>query len=65
MKKIYSKPTIKMRAICDYESPLLAGSIDSNIGVGGGDIDNDGSHDPDAKGGFVSDEGSVGGSVWE
>lgn len=60
-KQKYTAPSIKMRMIYDYDSPLLEGSIDSNIGIGGGDIDNDGSHEPDAKG---YDEG-VGGSAWE
>lgn len=60
-KQGYTAPSVKTRMIYDYDSPLLEGSIDSNIGIGGGDIDNGGSRDPDAKG---NGEG-VSGSVWE
>lgn len=35
----------------DFCAELLSGSIDSGIGVGGGNVDKKGMHDPQAKDG--------------
>lgn len=49
--QIYKQPTLKKKMAIDFCAELLSGSIDSGIGVGGGNVDKKGMHDPQAKDG--------------
>lgn len=59
-KKTYVAPEVEIGRIVHTQA-MLAGSIDSNVGIRGGGIDTGGMLDPEAKGWT----GSLSFDIWE